>query len=48
MYTEADYIYYYFVNTRELNRIPVKKTRKWFQKNEYKYKFQKRETSTSV
>lgn len=46
MYTEADYIYYYFVNTRELNRIPVKKTRKWFERN--KHKFKECQTSTPV
>lgn len=33
MYTEADYIFYYFVDTKELNAIPVEKARDWFKKN---------------
>lgn len=46
LYTEADYIYYYFINTRELHRIPVEKTRNWFlQKMD---EFKEKETSTPV
>lgn len=33
MYTEADYIFYYFMDTKELNIMPVKKSRDWFIKN---------------
>lgn len=46
IYTEAIYIYYYFVNTKELHRIPVEKTRKWFLENIDKFK--EKETSTPV
>lgn len=46
MYTEAKYIYYYFINIKELHRIPVHKTRKWFIENINKFK--ERETSTPV
>ncbi|MHC0068050.1 hypothetical protein ACWATR_35050 [Nostoc sp. UIC 10890] len=30
MYTEADWLFYYFVNTRQLYRLPMSKTREWF------------------
>ncbi|WP_292877660.1 hypothetical protein [Nostoc sp. NMS1] len=30
MYTEADWLFYYFVNTRQLYRLPMPKTREWF------------------
>lgn len=33
LYTKADYIYYYFIDVKELHIIPVKVTRKWFLKN---------------
>lgn len=33
MYTEADFVYYYFVDTKEVNIMPVEKTRKWFLDN---------------
>lgn len=46
MYTEAMYVYYYFVNNKELHRIPVEKTRRWFIENIEKFK--ERETSTPV
>jgi len=46
MYTEADYIYYYFVDTKELNIIPVKKARKWFIQNIYR--FEEKQLSTKV
>lgn len=33
MYTEADYLYYYFPDTKEVNIMPVKKSREWFIEN---------------
>ncbi|WP_242054399.1 histidine phosphatase family protein [Nostoc sp. FACHB-888] len=30
LYTEADWLFYYFVNTRQLYRLPMPKTREWF------------------
>lgn len=46
MYTEAIYVYYYFVNIKELHRIPVEKARRWFLDNIDKFK--ESETSTPV
>jgi hypothetical protein len=36
-YTEADYIYYYFINSNELHILPTKKVREWFNKNMTRY-----------
>lgn len=30
MYTQADWLFYYFVNPRQLYRLPMPKTREWF------------------
>lgn len=30
MYTEADYLFYYFADTKELNVMPMPDARKWF------------------
>lgn len=46
MYTEADYIYYYFVDNNELNVIPVEKSREWFIEN--MYRFEEKMLSTKV
>jgi hypothetical protein len=46
MYTEADYIFYYFVEQRELHVLPMPETREWFIKNIVRFK--ERETSTPV
>lgn len=46
LYSEADYFYYYFIDTRELNIIPLKQTRNWFEKNKHKYR--EVETSTII
>ena len=46
MYTEADFIYYYFVDTKELNVMPVEKSRNWFVKN--MHKFEEKMLSTKV
>lgn len=46
LYTEADYIFYYFIDTRELNVIPVQKSRKWFMDNIHR--FEEKLLSTKV
>lgn len=33
LYTKADFIYYYFVNEKELHILPMPATREWFIKN---------------
>lgn len=38
MYTEADYIYYYFMDSRELNVMPMERSRKWFIENMDRFK----------
>lgn len=48
MYTEADYIYYYFVDTKELNVIPVKESRKWFIENMERFVEKKLSTKVGV
>jgi hypothetical protein len=45
LYTEADWIFYYFVDIGELNIIPVLEARKWFLENEHR--FVEKELSTS-
>ncbi|WP_162053381.1 hypothetical protein [Pontibacter pamirensis] len=46
MYTEADYVYYYFVNAKELHVLPMPATRDWF-KNHIA-DFSEKKTSTPV
>jgi len=46
MYTEADFIYYYFVDEKELHILPMPETRDWFIPRINK--FEERETSTPV
>lgn len=46
MYTEADYVYYLFVEERELHILPMPATRVWFTK--HLSEFRERETSTPV
>lgn len=46
MYTEADYLYYYFIDSRELNVMPVKESREWFIKN--MHRFEEKFLSTKV
>lgn len=46
LYTEADFIYYYFVNIRELHILPVAEAREWFKKNEDRFRLTK--TSTFI
>lgn len=46
MYTEADYVYYFFVEERELHILPMPATREWFK--ERLSSFKERKTSTPV
>ena len=46
MYTEADFIYYYFVGQRELHILPMPEARNWFVKNIGRFK--EKDTSTPV
>ncbi len=44
LYSEADYLFYYFIEEKELHIIPLKAAREWFLKNiDY---FQEKRTST--
>ncbi len=38
MYTEADFIYYYFIDTKELHILPMPETRNWFLSNINRFK----------
>lgn len=44
MYTEADYIFYYFVTVKELHILPMPAAREWFEANIEQ--FRESETST--
>lgn len=46
MYTEADYVYYYFVEEKELHVLPMPATREWFKKKLHHFKEKK--TSTPI
>ena len=46
LYTEADYIFYYFVETRELNVLPVEECKEWFLENIDR--FEEKRLSTKV
>ena len=46
LYTEADYVYYYFVTERELHILPMPATREWF--IERLESFKERKTSTPL
>ncbi len=46
LYTEADWLFYYFVNTRQLYKLPMPKTREWFLIT--MRRFQERSTKTPV
>jgi len=45
MYSHADWLYYYYLNVRELHIMPFKKLRLWFMKN--KERFEVKYTATS-
>jgi len=44
LYTEANFVFYYFVNSRALYILPMPQTREWFLAN--KERFEERETTT--
>lgn len=46
MYTEAEYLFYYYVKEKELHVIPMETTRKWFKENMEDFK--EVETSTPI
>ena len=46
MYTEADYLFYYFIVPKTLYILPMPETREWFVNN--KLKFRKSYTKTAV
>ncbi|WP_341524533.1 hypothetical protein WKK05_18000 [Nostoc sp. UHCC 0302] len=46
MYTQAEWLFYYFVNTGQLYRLPMPKTRDWFLIT--MKRFRERSTTTSV
>lgn len=46
LYTEADYVYYYFVDERELHVLPMPATRDWF--IQHITEFKEKKTSTPV
>ena len=46
LYTQADYIFYYFVAEKELHILPMPATRDWFQ--QHLHQFQEKKTSTPV
>ncbi|MEW6496374.1 MAG: hypothetical protein AB1589_28200 [Cyanobacteriota bacterium] len=46
LYTEADWLFYYFVNTRLLYKLPMPKTRDWFRIT--MNRFRERSTTTPV
>jgi hypothetical protein len=46
IYTEADYIFYYFTEIEEVHILPIPEVRDWFL--EIKETFEERETSTPV
>ncbi|MEH2248444.1 hypothetical protein [Nostoc sp.] len=46
LYTEADWLFYYFVNTHQLYRLPMPKTQEWFHIT--MQRFRERSTTTPV
>ncbi len=46
LYTEANFIYYYFLPQRELHILPMPDTKIWFIENMYRFK--ERKTSTPI
>ncbi len=45
LYSEADYFFYYFVYTKELYILPLKKTRNWFLKNQHRFELKRLSTN---
>ncbi|PLS19166.1 hypothetical protein CVD28_01800 [Bacillus sp. M6-12] len=48
LYSEADFWFYFFKDTRELNIIPLQRARQWFLENDKKYDFREIELKTDV
>lgn len=46
LYTEADFIYYYFLPQKELHILPMPLTRDWFNKNQERFDIKKTSTPT--
>jgi len=46
MYTEADFLFYYYINEKELHILPMKETRAWFLA--HMHEFKTRGTSTQI
>lgn len=46
LYTEAEFLFYYFIHSKELNIIPMTFAREWFLKNEQR--FRESELKTAV
>lgn len=46
LYTEAHYLFYYFIDIRELNIIPMPDGKEWFEKN--KHRFQEKHLATTI
>lgn len=46
LYTDADFLFYYYLGIQELHMLPMKETRKWFLEN--LDTFQEKETRTAV
>ena len=46
LYTEADFIFYYFLEEKELHVLPVPATRHWFR--QHLHQFREKRTSTPV
>lgn len=46
LYTEADFLFYYFIEPRLLYILPMPRTRRWFENNAHR--FEERETTTPV
>ena len=46
LYTEADYIFYYFLEEKELHILPMPQTRDWFIENQHR--FEEKQTATKI
>lgn len=46
LYSKADYFFYYFVDSKELNMIPLEEARRWVRKN--RDKFEAKDVQTKV
>ena len=44
LYSEADYLFYYFVFIKELHILPMERIRKWFLANQHRFELKKLST----